>query len=93
MQELKTLPEPFQAVWDGIKTYEVRKADRPFQLWTVLHLREWDGKKYTGREIAANIKYITPPGEFGLSDDVVVLGIHVYQRVDRNDPEYKKPKV
>lgn len=95
MNELKTWVESFQAIWDGRKKYEVRKADRDFKLWNVVWLREWDEKKqkYTGREIAANIVYVTEPGSFGLSKDVCVFGVHVYQKIDRNDEESKAPKV
>lgn len=93
MQELKTWPEPFQAIWDGVKQYEVRVADRPFKLWSVVHLREYDPKtkKYTGREVAANITYITPTGFIGMHQSIIVFGIRVYQRIDKNSE--KKAKV
>lgn len=99
MEELKTWPNSFQAIWDGLKTYEVRVADRPFKLWTVVHLREYDPakKKYTGREMAANITYTTQPywldAMYGIGTKIIVLGIKVYQKIDKNDPEYKKVKV
>jgi hypothetical protein len=100
MEESKTLPAAFQAIWDGIKTYEVRSQDfwkEPYRLWSVLYLREWDGKKYTGREIAANITYITHhdwlEAAFGVDPKLCVLGIKVYQKIDLNDPESKAPKV
>lgn len=99
MEELKTWPDSFQAIWDGIKTYEVRIADRPFKLWSVVHLREYDPvkKKYTGREIAANITYITRPNwlqaMYGVESKFCVFGIRVYQKIDRNDPNSKAAKV
>lgn len=41
--ELKTWPEPFQAVWEGRKTHEVRVNDRPggFTTEDLLILREF----------------------------------------------------
>ncbi len=39
--ELKTWPDPFQAVWDGRKTHEVRVNDRGFTTNDLLILREF----------------------------------------------------
>ncbi|MCC6425693.1 MAG: DUF3850 domain-containing protein [Phycisphaerales bacterium] len=79
--ELKTLSLPFQAMWEGRKTHEVRKNDRPggFTLEDLLILREWNngGKVYSGRTIFAVPTYITEGGAFGLPDNMVVMSIRV----------------
>ncbi len=50
IHELKTDPEVFDAVSNKTKTFELRKADRPFAKWDTLHLRR---TTHTGAEMAA----------------------------------------
>lgn len=73
---------PFQAVWDELKPYEVRKADRDFQVGDELLLREWSQDSgYSGRRILAKVTYMTPPGHWGIPQDVCILGIRVILRM------------
>nr|DAJ14158.1 MAG TPA: activating signal cointegrator [Podoviridae sp. ctJ6o53] len=60
---LKTLPEYFEAVRNGDKTFELRKNDRNFKVGDYLALNEWDGKKYTGRSQLVKVRYILDPNE------------------------------
>lgn len=74
--ELKTWPEPFEAVWDLSKPYEVRVNDRDFKVGDGLILREWSPRVgYMARTIIVNrITYITPGGSWGLPKELAVLG-------------------
>lgn len=75
--QLKTWPEYFQASWDGLKPWELRKDDRTFRVGDELHLREFDPKtqRYTGRNIHAKIEYILPGGTLGLPEDMCILSM------------------
>lgn len=84
--QLKTWPEPFEAVKRGDKRYEIRVDDRGFSVGDVLHLREWDPAPgvsqlvptgYTGREVTARVTYMTPGGAWGLPPRVCVMSIEV----------------
>lgn len=74
---LKTWPEPFQAILDDRKSFEVRRNDRAFAVGDLLRLLEWDpaSEAYTGRGDEARVTYIVPGGSWGLPADLCVLGI------------------
>ncbi|WP_373879805.1 ASCH/PUA domain-containing protein [Levilactobacillus brevis] len=59
--ELKIQPEYFNAVLMETKTFEIRKNDRGYKVGDVLILKEWvpDTKRYTGKELARKVTYIT----------------------------------
>ena len=56
----KILPEYFDAIASGKKTYELRLGDFEPSEGDTLLLREWDAEKkeYTGREISKEITYV-----------------------------------
>lgn len=85
--DLKCWPEPFHAVWHGIKTHEIRNNDRDFQVGDTLKLREWFPTKelYTGREITVAVTYLTSGGTWGLPTTVCVLSIRVLAKRDMLD--------
>jgi hypothetical protein len=63
--ELKSWPEFFQAIIEGRKTHDLRRADdRSFRVNDLIRLREFDPQMelYTGREATAQITYITSAG-------------------------------
>jgi len=74
---LKTWPEYFEAVRTGEKPFELRKADRPFNVGNVLHLVEYDPATdtYSGRECHRIITYRLDGPAFGLMEGYCILGL------------------
>ena len=76
---LKTHPKYFQDVRAGLKTFELRKNDRDYEVGDELVLEEYypgvfDGG-YTGQIERRRIGYILEhASEYGLSDDYCILG-------------------
>lgn len=56
--QIKILLEYFQAIESGEKTFEVRFNDRNYHVHDILHLREWQDDKYTGKEMAVEVTYL-----------------------------------
>jgi ASC-1-like (ASCH) protein len=72
---LKTLPEYYRAVEDGIKTFEVRKNDRNFKVGDLLVLQEWDSiNGYSGDECCKEITYILSDTQF-VKEGYVIMGM------------------
>lgn len=61
LHKLKLQQPYFNAVLNGLKTFEIRRNDRRFQVGDYLCLEEYDyeTKSYTGRFINKQIAYIT----------------------------------
>lgn len=75
IHELKTSPQYFFDVVSGVKTFDVRKADRNFVFGDTLILKEYDLETgYTGREVIKEISYILTDSNF-VKDGFVILGI------------------
>jgi hypothetical protein len=80
IQELKCHPSSFNAVLSGAKPYEIRRNDRDYCVGDWLVLCEWDPSKdsvlrYTRRIVAAEVKYMSHGGQWGLPIDLCVLAI------------------
>ncbi len=58
--EKKVLPEYFERVLTGEKTFELRLADFDIEKGDILVLREWDhiSKQYTGRVLEKKVTYV-----------------------------------
>jgi uncharacterized protein DUF3850 len=75
---LKTDPLPFEAIFSGFKTGEIRKNDRDYEIGDEVHLRE-TGKtgQATGRTIIATVTHIQ--AGYGLLHGYVMLSLNVYR--------------
>lgn len=73
---LKTWPPFFEAIESGSKTFEVRKADRPFKVGDKILLQEYDmeEKSYTGKEWYGHITYIMDDPNY-VKKGFVIFGI------------------
>ncbi|HJF32801.1 MAG TPA: DUF3850 domain-containing protein [Sporosarcina psychrophila] len=59
VHQLKILPEYFNAVRLGVKTFEIRKNDRDYQVGDSLFLKEYEDGAFTGNALYARVTYIT----------------------------------
>lgn len=85
IHELKTDPEVFQAVFDGIKSFEVRYDDRGFNVGDELRLKETkysvsergEGAPlvYTGRIVSAFVTYILRGPNYGLPEGMCIMSL------------------
>lgn len=73
---LKILPEFYRAIEKGEKPFEVRFNDRNYQMYDVLHLQEWCGGVYTGRQITAEVTYLLDNPDY-CKEGFVIMGIKV----------------
>lgn len=60
---LKTWPEFFHAVREGVKTFELRENDRGFEVGDTLVLQEFipESGTYTGEEEVVRVTYLLEP--------------------------------
>lgn len=76
--ELKCWPRYFVDIFNRVKTFELRKADRAYRVGDVLYLREWnpsDGE-YTGRWTYRRVTHIIANDPvLGLEAGWVVMSI------------------
>ena len=86
---LKCWPEYYQAISQGLKTWEIRKNDRYYRVGDILHLRSWDPetRTYLPGELRVRVTYLTGlsflggtssgsglPGYVGMSIELMAEG-------------------
>ena len=78
VHKLKILPEYFEPIVRGEKTFELRKDDRGYNVGDILDLMEWNlnGHFFTGRMKSKRITYILRNApQYGLMDGYCILGL------------------
>ena len=79
--KLKTWPDAFHAMWEGLKVFELRRDDRGFKVGDTLLLQEWDPTRrsgYTGAWLRAEVTFVLSAGVFpGLEEGFVVMSVLV----------------
>lgn len=86
VHKLKLFPEYFDAVANGIKTFEIRKNDRDYKVGDTLHLYEFDpevngyllsSRLLETRTCDVAVTYILTHEDFpdGIPEDYCVMGI------------------
>lgn len=74
--KVKILPEYFERVLEGLKTFEIRNNDREYETGDTIILQEWDSEQeYTGREITKIIGWLTKDEELAVSEGYVVFSL------------------
>ncbi len=79
VHELKILPEYFDSVVYGNKSFELRKADRPYAVGDCLRLREFRDGFYTGRMADFEVVYILSGGSYGLAEGYCIMSIKPWE--------------
>jgi hypothetical protein len=78
---LKSDPEDFQAVYDNLKTYEIRRYERDFQVGdhlVLLELKEPEKEgryEFTGRCLEVEVTHILRGPIYGLKEAWVIMSI------------------
>lgn len=72
--DLKSTPEHFLPVLEGLKTFEIRKNDRDFQPGDSVTLREYDPQTntYSGATLSGIIGYVD---DYEQKEGYVVFGL------------------
>ncbi len=73
--ELKTWPDFFEAMAQGVKSFEYRRNDRGFRVGDTLTLREWDYQTahYTGRSLWVEVTFIVNGGSVGIPEGYCIM--------------------
>lgn len=82
---LKVLPEFYDAVLNGSKTFELRKFDRPFMPGETIILQEYIKPAYTARELELKITHVLYAGKVaGLMKNFCIISFNpVFSNVDK----------
>lgn len=87
---LKIKPEYYKDVECGLKTFELRKNDRNFQVGDILMLIKLDSEGNETDQVArAKVNYILKDcPQYGLKDGYAILGIGVENRINFKSADF-----
>lgn len=76
---IKCIPPYFDHIESGLKTFELRRNDRDYQVGDTLRLVEYrpDWNNYTGRELRRRVTYVLHVGKFVPGADYVCMSLGV----------------
>jgi hypothetical protein len=82
--KLKTVNPHFKEVWEGNKTFEIRRDDRSFEVGDMLILQEYIMLDvYTGREVNLCVTHILKNApQYGLKIGYVIMSLSPICRKD-----------
>lgn len=78
VHQLKCWPDSFQAMVDGLKTFEIRRNDdRNYQVGDILDNREWEPirNEYTGRALRQLVTFILGGGLYGVPEAYCIMSV------------------
>lgn len=83
----KILPNYFQDIWQGKKSFELRLADWECGEGDILILQEHDGKEYTGREVRKKVGSVlkTKELDFFTKEEVEKHGFQVISLLEEKE--------
>lgn len=81
---LKTVEPHFTELWEGRKTFELRKNDRDFKVGDRLFLRLYDGQTFGNKGLMAEVTHILSDFPDGLKEGYCILSIEPLFRVEAN---------
>ena len=74
--DLKCWTEPYQAILNNLKRFELRKNDRPYAVGDILHLQEWNPDTgYTGRSLDVEVTWMLSKWGDGLPEGYCIMSI------------------
>lgn len=90
VHHLKVWPQYFDAIVLHGKRFEVRKADRNYQVGDRLVLNAWDPMEqaYTGHGCNGTINYIMPGGQHGIAEGYAVIGFKLNAITHHYNPSF-----
>jgi hypothetical protein len=82
--ELKVHTRFFSDLFNGKKTFEVRKNDRGFKIGNILILRDYNDTKeeYNGGYIIAVVTYVLHGGDYGIEEGYVCMCFDIIFKED-----------